>query len=184
MSRGITSALNTEFTATELEPFFAVDMAFDGGNFRVWTGFGSITVDGETYVGGGDILNISEISETGTVQANGVTIGLSGLNSALIASALTETYQGRSVKIYFGALSNGAVVADPYIVFSGRMDVMTIDDAGETSSIAITAESRLIDLDRSRERRYTAEDQKIDFPDDLGLNFIADLQDKQILWGR
>jgi hypothetical protein len=48
----------------------------------------------------------------------------------------------------------------------------------------LTAESRLIDLERSRERRYTSEDQKIDYPNDKGLEFIADLQDKEIVWGR
>lgn len=184
MTRGITSALNDEFTASELEPFFAVDLDFDGGNFRVWTGYGNITVDGNTFVGSGDILSISGMTETGTVQANGITVGLSGINSALIASALQETYQGRSCKVYFGALSGGAVVADPYLAFSGRMDVMTIEDAGETANVTVNAESRLIDLDRARERRYTSEDQKIDYSADRGLELIADLQDKQIIWGR
>ena len=48
----------------------------------------------------------------------------------------------------------------------------------------MTAESKLIDLERSRARRYTSEDQKIDYPDDKGLDFIADLQDKAVVWGR
>ena len=184
MTRGITTALNTEFTANEVEPFFAVDLDFDGGNVRIWTGYGNITIDSQTFVGSGDILHISGVEETADVQANGVTVTLSGLNSSLVSSALTETYQGRTCKIYFGALSSGAVVADPYVLFSGRMDTMTIDDSGTAADITVTAESRLIDLDRARNRRYTTEDQKIDYPDDKGLEFIADLQDKQILWGR
>ena len=61
---------------------------------------------------------------------------------------------------------------------------MSIDDGGQTCTISVSAESRLIDLDRTRERRYTSEDQKIDFPNDKGLEFIADLQDKEIIWGR
>ena len=64
------------------------------------------------------------------------------------------------------------------------MDLMNIDDGGQTCTISVSAESRLIDLDRTRERRYTSEDQKIDFPNDKGLEFIADLQDKEIIWGR
>ena len=183
MARGITSALNTQLTAQTLEPFFAVKMDFSGGAVLVWTGYGNITIDSETYVGSGDILGISGLTETADVQANGVTIVLSGLDSTLIASALTEEYQGRECKIYFGALSSGAVVADPYLVFSGRMDVMNIDDSGSTSDITVTAESRLIDLDRARNRRYTTEDQKIDYPNDRGLEFVTDLQDKLIIWG-
>ena len=63
------------------------------------------------------------------------------------------------------------------------MDVMSIQESGEQATINITGESRLIDLEIARERRYTSEDQKIDFPDDKGLEFVADLQDKQIIWG-
>ena len=183
MSRDITTAMNNQLTATELEPFFAVDIAFDGGSLRLWTGYGDITFDSITFTGAGDILNIAQITETSEIQATGVTIGLSGIPSSLIASALTESYQGRAVKIYFGTLSSGSVVADPYVIFSGRLDVMNIDDSGDTCDITLQAENRLIDLDRPRSRRYTSEDQKIDYPTDKGLEFIADLQDKQIIWG-
>ncbi len=184
MSRGVTSNLNTELTSTELEPFYAIDLDFDGGNVLLWTGYGDIAFGGDTYVGGGDFLGISPIAETSEIEAKGVTISLSGISSTLIAAALTEAYQGRSAKVYFGTISSGAVVADPYLMFSGRMDVMTIDEAGDTSDITVQVESRLIDLDRARNRRYTSEDQKIDYPNDKGLEFIADLQDKEIVWGR
>ena len=63
------------------------------------------------------------------------------------------------------------------------MDLMTIEDGGETASISVTAESRLIDLNRAKERRFTDNDQKIDYPDDKGLQHIQGLQEKQISWG-
>lgn len=185
MSRSITSAVNTIFESSSVSPFLAIDLAFDGGNFTAWTGYGNITFGGTTYVGAGDFLSVSPVKENAEVQANGIDISLSGIPSDLISSALNETYQGRSCKLFLGVLdSSNAVVADPITLFSGRMDLMTIDDSGDTASINVTAESRLIDLDRTRERRYTSEDQKIDFPNDKGLDFIADLQDKEISWGR
>jgi len=185
MSRNITTAFNNILESDNLSPFLAVDLAFDGGNFVAWTGYGNITFFGTTFVGSGDFLNVSQISETADIQANGINITLSGIPSDLISSALNETYQGRPAKLYLGLLdANGAVVSDPYLVFSGRMDTMGIEDSGDTANIGLTAESRLIDLERSRERRYTSEDQKIDYPNDKGLEFIADLQDKEIVWGR
>ena len=63
------------------------------------------------------------------------------------------------------------------------MDVMNISESGDSAQITINGESRLIDLDVPRVRRYTSEDQKIDFPNDKGLEYIADLQDKEIVWG-
>ena len=185
MSRGVTSAVNTIFESNSVSPFVAIDLDFDGGNFVAWTGYGNLTFGGTTYIGSGDFLNISNILENAEVQANNVTISLSGIPSTLISSSLNETYQGRSCKVYLGVLnSSNAVVSDPYLIFSGRMDLMSIDDGGQTCTISVSAESRLIDLDRTRERRYTSEDQKIDFPNDKGLEFIADLQDKEIIWGR
>lgn len=185
MTRTVTTAVNNEFTAAKLSPFFAVEMDFSDGIVRLWTGYGSITIDSNTFLAGGDILSVSSVSENAEVQANGVTITLSGLSTSLVASALTTAYQGRDLNVYVGVLdSAGAVMADPIKVFAGKMDVMTVEDDGATANITITAESKLIDLERSRQRRYTSEDQKIDFPNDKGLDFIASLQDKSVVWGR
>ena len=159
-------------------------MDFSDGIVRLWTGYGSITIDSNTFLAGGDILSVSSISENGEVQANGVTIMLSGLSTSLVASALTTAYQGRDLNVYVGVLdASGAVVADPIKVFAGKMDVMTVEDNGADAQISVTAESKLIDLERSRARRYTSEDQKIDYPNDKGLDFIAGLQDKNCRLG-
>ena len=184
MARTLGTNFEAELAAGEVQPFFAVRMDFDGDIVTVWNGYGEITIDSETYVGSADFLNLREIIETSEVQANSVNVTLTGLDASLVSAALSESYQGRSLKIYFGFLDNtGAIIDTPYIIFSGRMDVMTIEDAGATANIGVTAESRLIDLDRSRTRRYTSEDQKIDYPNDKGLEMVASLQDKQITWG-
>ena len=183
MSRNLTTAVQNQLAASELEPFFAIKLAFDSGDVRVWTGYNDITIASETYIGGGQLLSISPIQETVEIAARGVNMSLNGINSSLVSVALTESYQGRSAKVYLGVISSGAVVSDPYLVFDGRMDVMTIEDAGETANISLSAESRLIDLERARVRRYTDNDQQNQFAGDTGLRFVADLQDKEIAWG-
>ena len=183
MSRNLTTAVQNQLAASELQPFFAIKLAFDGGDVKLWTGYGDITVASETYTGGGELLSISPIEETVEIAAKGVNFALNGIDSSLVSVALTENYQGRSAKVYLGVISSGAVVSDPYLVFDGRMDVMTIEDAGDTASISLSAESRLIDLERSRVRRYTNSDQQNQFPGDTCLRFVADLQDKEIAWG-
>ena len=69
MSRGITSALNTKFSSSGFRPFCAVDLAFSGANVRVWTGLGNITFLSTTFVGTGEVLGISPVTENGAVQA-------------------------------------------------------------------------------------------------------------------
>ncbi|PCJ99982.1 MAG: hypothetical protein COA45_03985 [Zetaproteobacteria bacterium] len=119
------------------------------------------------------------------LQANGVTLTLSGIPSDILNIALSDDYQGKPITIWFAVLDgNREIIADPYQLFSGQMDVMKTYDDGITSSVTLTTESDLVDMRQARERRYTPEDQKIDFPDDKGLDFIPTIQDLEIVWGR
>jgi len=185
MSRSLTSEMQSAVTADLVRPITLVQCAFDSGNLNLWNGIGDLTVDSVDYVGAGTLLNISAITESSELTANGVSVGLSGVTEPLISKARDEDYQGRELKILLGAMdaSNG-VVSDPIIVFSGFMDTMILNDGGETATIQVTVENRLIEFERTRVRRYTAEDQKIDYPNDKGLEFVAEMAEKEIVWGR
>ena len=168
-----------------VRPITLVQCAFDSGNLNLWSGIGDLTVDSVDYVGAGSLLSIGEIAETSELSANGITVTLSGVTSPLLSKARDEDYQGRELKVLLGAMdaANG-VISDPVVVFSGFMDTMVINDGGETATIQVTVENRLIEFERTRVRRYTAEDQKIDYPTDKGLEFVAEMAEKEIIWGR
>ena len=185
MSRELTTAMRKEVTAELVRPITLVQCAFDSGNLNLWSGIGNLTVNSVEYVGAGTLLQIGEIAESAELQANGLTVALSGITEPLISKARDEDYQGRELKVLLGAIdSEGDVTANPVILFSGFMDTMVINDGAETATIQITVENRLIEFERTRGRRYTAEDQKIDYPDDKGLEFVAEMQEKEIIWGR
>ena len=208
MSRDLPTSLATELLAAEITPFFAVELFFQTSTLRFWSGLGEQTIDGDVYVGSGNMLAISTIDETSEVAARGATLTLSGIPSELISLALSEPYQGRKCKIYFGAQTlkgefllledgsfllneNGSALsiatdAESVMaeIFTGYIDQMNIDEGPETATIAVGVESRLIDLQRPRVRRYTHESQKSRFPNDLGFQFVNDLQDKKFAWGR
>lgn len=185
MARSLPAALATELSATELKPFYAVELAFDSGTVRFWTGYGDLTVNSEEWAGSGTIMGLSTSSETTDLAANGITLTFSGLNSDFVAIALTENYRGRIVKIYLGCLdAENQPVSDLYQLFAGRMDIMTINEDGQTATMTISIENVLIDLERARMRKYTDEEQRKRYPGDNSLEFVATLQDKQIAWGR
>ena len=183
MTRSITAEMLTQLESKEVELFLALKLNFDSGTLALWTGYGDINFGSQTYLGAGTLLGFSAIQENAEIAARGAQITLDGIDTTLVSLALTESYQGRQGLIYLGALSSGAVVPDPLLIFDGRMDVMQIEDTGEASTISITLENRLIDLERVRVRRYTPEDQKINFPNDKGLDFVSDLVDKVVQWG-
>lgn len=184
MSRDLTTAFSNEISSDSLSACLLVKFIFDSGELNLWSGIGNIDFESSTFTGAGDILGVSRIEETQDLRSTSVTFTLNGLNSALIASALTANYQGRSVKMWFGVLDNsGQLIADPYLLFVGRMDVISFTDNGETSDFAVKCESNAIDIRKVKVRRYTPEDQKIDYPNDKGLDFIPKIQDIDIVWG-
>jgi hypothetical protein len=173
----------TGFDADSLNPFMAIDLAFDSGAVRLWNGYGDLVIDSETFTGAGSLLGISSVEETGEIAARGVSMTLTGIDTSLISVALSENYQNRTAKVYIGTLSDAGAVSY-YQLFGGRLDTMDIEESLETATISVTAENRLIDLERPRSRRYTSEDQKSLFAGDLGLDYVNDLQDKTLDWGK
>jgi hypothetical protein len=109
---------------------------------------------------------------------------LSGIPSEFVNLTFSNTYQGRSVKLWLGCLNSSAqIIADPLLVFRGEMDTISIQDTGETATISLAVESEMIELQEASNRRYTDQDQQTHFPGDLGLQYIAALQDKEVTWG-
>ncbi len=207
MSRDLSTVTLENIEEGVVYPFFAVELLFDGDNtLRMWTGQGTLVLeDGTEWVGVGNILDISTIEETAEMAVKGATITLSGVSSEALSLALSEPYQGRVCNIYFGTFSTGKILQEigSFIllqdgskilleamstgfnqIFSGYMDQMNIADGGDTTSIELMVENRLIDLERARVARFTSGYQKSLYPDDLGLDFVEDLQDKDIVWGR
>tara|TARA_R110001606_G_scaffold99845_3_gene219967 strand:- start:836 stop:1471 length:636 start_codon:yes stop_codon:yes gene_type:complete len=210
MSRNLDADMVTALSDAEIQIFFAVQLNFDSQQLYLWTGFGEISIDGNTYTGAGNFLQFSSIEETSEIAARGAVITLSGIPSDLISLALSEPYQGRVCRIYFGVLDaktfyllqeNAGLIedekgvgigidfntaADDVIteVFSGYIDQMDISEEAETSTIGLSVESKLIDLERSRTFRYTSESQKAKYPNDLAFDFVEDLQDRKFSWGR
>jgi hypothetical protein len=184
MSRDLTTAVINQIDATELQPFLLFRGEFATGVVRAWSGIGDLSWDGQTWVGTGSLLQVSSIQEAAETVANGAAITLTGVPLELISLALNSVRQGRDGRIYLGFLSNGSVVIDPVLVFQGKLDVPVIEEDGETASISIAYESRLIDLQKPRESRYTDQDQQRAYPGDLGMAFVPSLQEKTLNWGR
>jgi len=97
---------------------------------------------------------------------------------------LAESYQGRAVLIRQGFLDDAyTIITSPVLQFSGLIDQMAIT-IGQTATITLSAEHKLVRWERPNVRRYTDADQQKLYPGDLGLQFISQVVEKEILWGR
>ncbi len=185
MARGLTAGMITELTAPGNRPFTLVKFEFDSADLNLWDGVGDLVFDGDTYLGAGNLLDISEIAETEDIIANSVRFTLSAIPSDIISTALTENYQGRPVSMWMGMFdASKAIVADPELIFSGSMDVMDIFEAGDASSASIIAESQLRALTRASSRVWTSADQKaiLGLETDKGFDEIPLIQEKSLVW--
>ena len=180
MTRSTPASLLTALSQPEVLPVYAVEMVFDSAPVRFWTGYGDRTISGDTYIGTGNLLSITGLDEVNDLSAKSVTLQLSGVSSTLVSLALQEPYQRRVCKVYFGTTDTST----PIEVFSGLMDVMTIEDGGETSVISLKVESKLIRLEKASNWRYTNESQKSRYSSDTFFAYVSNLQDRDIVWGR
>lgn len=174
--RDISTALSDKFLGKDVDLFVAVELMFDSGALRVWSGIGDKSIGGQTYTGTGSLLSVGGIEESDGLSAPGASISLSGVDSSLVSLAIQEPYQNRDCRILLGSGD------DFFEIFSGFMDVMTIEDNGETCIINLTVESRLIILDRKVPLRYTQETQNSLYPGDTFFSTVASLQDKKVDW--
>lgn len=185
MSRSLTSGTAGQLTQKQVYPIVLVQLTFTDGITYAWTGIGNLVWNGNTYTGVGQLGKIGPITEDTAVQAQGLELTLTGVPQNLLNEALGHCAQGNAVLVYFGFLdASGNVIADPYLAFSGRMDVPTIDEGSDTATITLTAENRLIDLDRPRLRNFTEQDQILDYPTDTGFTFVPNLQQLNLIWGK
>ena len=162
-----------------------VEATFTNETIYVWNGLGAIAWNGQTWIGIGTLGSVSSIEEGTTVEARGITLTMSGIDPSLLSDVLSNYQVGLPVSVYLGFFdSPGHLLADPLVSFAGRMDQPTLQADGQTASIAINCESKLLDLNVSVERRYTNEDQQLDYPGDRGLEFVNSIQEVTIYWGR
>lgn len=204
--RNIDAGLAAEFATASLSPMLLAELYFDSGTLRLWSGIGNLSWNGNDYIGGGNLIGLSQIEETQDTEAKGLVASLNGIPSDTIALSLQEKTRGRKFRLYLGTfqvtgyialeddsgdvatesggrvLLENALGGEPYRIFSGLMDVMEFTDDGKEASIRLSIENALIIGQRAKLARYTAEDQKKRFPNDKGLDFINQLQDKEVVW--
>ena len=184
--RNLTTAMSNAVAASTVTPILLFEATFGDATGYYWTGIGDLAWNGHTWLGVGTLIELAPFDETVDLQATGVSITTKAVASADVAAALADMRNGTAGSIRLALLdSAGAILADPKIVFRGRLDTAEIDDSDpENPVIKLQYENEMIDLERPREWRYTDEHQQQLHSGDTGLRYVAALQDQDVIWGR
>lgn len=174
--------------AAHAEVITFVELDFPSGYVRVHSRTGTIAWGADSpipqWLGVGKLGSVDTVAEDAELRPNSVKLTLSGVDSSLVASAMSEAYHGRSVAIYDGFLNTTtlALVATPELRFRGMMDYMSVELGVGTATIVVNCESELARWERPRGLLYTSESQQLIYPGDKGFDMVPAMQNRTINW--
>lgn len=173
-------------TATALDepvyrPLVMVEMAFDSGAVRAHSGVGPVVWEGNTFTGVSWLGKVSDWREGESLESYGVQLELSGLEAALVAISLGETYRGRTLKIWVAFFdADSQIVGEPVGPWRWRMSTIDGEFTGKTGKLTLSAGSRMAWWEKDNVRRYTDEDQRAEYPGDYGCEFVSASSEREI----
>lgn len=188
MSRGLASAFKTALGSGVVRPAFFAEFQFDSGTTRFWTGESSITTDlgggSVTWTGGGLLGSMVFSGESESTQAKTITFTLNGVDQSFYATAIETEYRGRPVKVWFALMSSDfASVSYYYLMEEARMDTLSISEPGDTITLMLKCESRLVDLFSARRCPLSNEQLQKEYPTDTFYEYTSTLPGKKMPWG-
>lgn len=182
--RDMSTAIETAVESSNVPFLVLVELDFVEGTERYTNAGSNFIWDGHVWYGTSGLGTISALEEGQDLQEYGCTLTLSGISAEHVAKCLGAGYQGRSATIWMAPLSEDfRILEDPIVIFKGRMDTMPIQ-LGSEASIQITIESKLVDWERPRVRRYNNEDQIAEYPTDRGFEYVTLMVEKELVWGK
>jgi hypothetical protein len=180
----MTTAAQAAFTQLNFPMLILVELDFADGIQRMCNAGYTFSWNGFDWLGLGNMGSIGAIPEGLATSMYGTQLTLSGVPTEQISESTDPAnYQGRNATIWLAPLNKDyTFIADPVMVFSGRMDTMDIE-LGATASITLALESYLADWDRPRNRRFNDADQTSEFPNDRGFRYVDQMVEKELKWG-
>lgn len=162
-----------------------VQLDFQSGTQRYWTGGYDTDWNGQTWVGTGGIVSIGEIKETDQLQAVSVPLQLSGASGALVALLQSGRVRGVLCTLWFAALdaAENPIGTIP-VEFRGKLDepAIAIAIGDPEATIQINVVSALADFARPKEARFTNEDQQARYPGDTIFDGIHETVEMEVIW--
>ena len=135
------------------------------------------------YLGVGDLGKLSAVTEGSDVQAYGMQISLSAIDSNLLGECMNDIQLGAPVSILFAVLDDtGNIIGVPYPLFVGVVDQPKVQLGTKEMSISLSLENRLLDLQRANQRKYTSGDQMLYYPTDCSFFANELLNDQCLVW--
>jgi len=194
MSRNLNAATSAIIGNQDLQIFHLITFYFTT-TFRLTDFAHDINYDfglgTETFLSTGRLASTSSFTEEMQLANPSISLVLTGANSADISLALTENFNNKRVVIRRGFYDSSGdtadinIIADPFIVFDGRVDSYAIMDDPQSGEGTVTWKiaSHWADWEKVAGRKCNNQNAQLFFPNEEGFSHCYD-QIGQKSWGR
>lgn len=140
----------------------AMQLSF-GTTYRLWSGDGNITIDGNVFTGIGASALIAPINSELGGSSTSLEVSLSNLDPVIAATIEAEDYHQKPAitwRLIYD--ETGTELLDAVVFHRGRVDTVIIrEQVDSTSTLQFTIEGPARDMDRSGSRMRSDADQRI-----------------------
>lgn len=152
---------------------------------RVWGGYGTLTLDGDDYIGVGDRGLAQQSAGAIGGFAQGMTLSLSGIDPAAIELLDSDEIKGAALVLYrLIFASDGKTLLDAAVFDRGRVDgIESMEKIGAAALISLAIESAARGLGRSGSRQRSDADQRLINATDGYFRAAAYAAEKMLYWG-
>lgn len=162
-----------------------VELETESGTARLWNGVGDKQLGGETFEGAGDLLGFGDPEMNNDLEASPMQVSLSGVPSDHLTRAITERVTGKALTVQLAWLDGAGDPVGSVIIWGGKGSEYAWEDTGETATLILQGEGRLIEAEGATNRKWTSEDQRhfVD-PADAFFDNVEALQERDLgSWG-
>lgn len=180
--RGINPATITALEQGHVRWIVLTKVEFDSEELAFNSSFAEFTWNGTTFIGLGNLGNVSNTSENTKLDPAEYDITITGIDNTVLSAVLNEDYLNRPATCWIAALDEEMqIIGEPILYFKGLVD--TIEAVyGNEASIVINVTDRMAEWLKSRISRYTNQEQLAKYPGDNGFEFVSEISTKKVTW--
>lgn len=188
MSTHLDASLQAALGAFSPLHFFAVEVLYPSFNLRLLDGPGQVTLNSNAFVGldgiYGTLVLPESFSDGVAAEAPNISFGVMVPSNVAAAALCDPAAQGSPVNVYYSAVNRASGVPyNPYLIWSGELDVATWTVGQNVRQVKIDAESPFGAFNDSFDGALlTNTAHQSIWPGENGLQFVTDVQ-QLMPWG-
>lgn len=186
MPRGLTTNQLAALASPVARLAILAELNFNTSTQYIWSGAGKFSYGGNVYLGVGTLGKIAPIEETNGVQAQGLSLTLTGIDPADldVPDVLANMSVKNTATLYLVLFDDtGYVIDQPIASYTGFMDQAHIEEGATESTVTIYLENKLAQLNRPRGWFLCDADVRFWNPTEGAFQWTSYLQDYTFRFG-